>query len=316
MKTLDAAEIQRCTPWRELVAAVSDELLSDTSVAPERQVHNFDLPDGSTGSLLVMPSWSKGGLVALKASTFFPNNAGTDTPTINAAMLLFDGQTGRHLAALDGDAITTRRTAACSALAASYLARDDASRLLVVGTGQLSANMARAQAALRPLAHPLEGIAIWGRNPDKAKAVAGQLAADGLQAEAVTDLETSVSKADIISCVTSAQSPIVFGDWLAPGAHLDLIGSFRSDMRESDDQAGTRATVFVDTFAGATRSGDLAQPLADGVIVESEIKADLRALVANEHPGRTDDQEITMFKSAGFALADLAAARLAWQGQE
>ncbi len=120
-----------------------------------------------------------------------------------------------------------------------------------------------------------------------------------------------MNQAHIISCVTGATDPIVHGDWLAPGTHLDLVGGFQPDMRESDDAAISRATLFVDTMAGAMVAGDLAQPLADGIIVESSIASDLAALVTGEHPGRSTDAEITLFKSAGFALADLAAARLA-----
>ncbi len=307
MRTLDAAAVRTATPWPELMAAIVAALTEDAVVSPERQVHPVGLPDGGTGSLLLMPAWEDGELIGVKTVTYFPSNAGTAVPSVNAVCVLFDGRTGEPRAVLDGDELTDRRTAAVSALAASYLARADAARLLVVGTGRLSPNMARAHAAVRPLA----GVEIWGRRLEAAESVVEQLRAGGYPAEASTDLDASIGRADIVSCVTGATSPLVRGELLAPGTHLDLVGSFRPDMRESDDGAAGRATIFVDTVAGASMSGDLAQPLADGVITEASIIADLRALVAGDHPGRTSDNEITLFKSAGFAAADLAAARLA-----
>ena len=187
------------------------------------------------------------------------------------------------------------------------MARADAQHLLVVGTGVLSPNMARAHAAIRPL----DRIEVWGRRPEAATSVAETLRAEGLPAEASDDLDASIRGADIVSCVTGATRPLVRGELLSEGAHLDLVGSFTPDMRESDDEAASRATIFVDTLAGALMAGDLAQPLADGIITEASIIADLQALVAGEHPGRSAPDEITLFKSAGFAAADLAAARLA-----
>ena len=307
MRALDADAVRAATPWPELIAAISGALVDGSVTAPERHVHPVGLPDGGTGSLLLMPAWVDTEMIGVKTVTYFPSNAGTDVPTVNAAYLAFDGRTGRALAVLDGDELTARRTAAISALAADHLARTDAAHLLVVGTGVLAPNMARAHAAVRPLAR----IEIWGRRRDAAASVAETLRAEGLPAEASGDLDASVGRADIVSCVTGATAPLVRGELLTGGAHLDLVGSFQPGMRESDDEAAARATIFVDTAAGALLSGDLAQPLASGVITEASIAADLRALAAGEHPGRTTPDEITMFKSAGFAAADLAAARLA-----
>lgn len=308
LAVIDADRVRSATPWHELRAAIGDVLRSDRATAPDRHVHEVDLPDGATGSLLVMPSWIGGELIGVKAVTYVPTNAGTPVPTINAAYLLFDGRDGRLLAVLDGDELTARRTAAISAAAAERLSRPDAGRLLVVGTGQLSPNVAQAYAEVRRL----DTIEIWGRHHEAALSVATTLADLGLPARASTDLAVSVRNADIISCVTGATEPLVHGADLRPGTHLELVGSFRADMRESDSAAVERASVFVDTMAGAMQSGDLAGPLADGVITDASILADLRDLVTGRHPGRTTEDEITLFKSAGFALADLAAAGLAW----
>lgn len=307
---LDADHVRDATPWSALRDAIAEVLRTDDAVAPERHVHDLALGGGASGALLLMPSWIPGDVVAVKTVTFVPGNAAGPLPTVHAVVVLFDGADGRTLAVLDGDELTARRTAAISTLAADILSRPDAARLLVVGTGQLAPRMAAAYADIRSL----EAVDVWGRNRAAAEEVAAGLRASGLPARAADDLDGAVRAADIVTCVTGSTAPLVHGEDLRPGAHLDLVGSFRPDMREADDRAVGRATVFVDTRAGALQSGDLAQPLAGRVITESAIAADLRGLVRAEHHGRTDDDEITLFKSAGFALADLAAARLAWRG--
>lgn len=310
MRVFDAEQTRAGTPWVELVDAIGNELAEGVGVSPERLVHPIAQTDGSVGSLLLKPAWRDGELVTIKTVTYMPANAGTDVPTINAIVTAFDGANGVPLAVIDGNELTSRRTAAISALAARSLARSDSSRLVIVGTGQLAPNVAQACRAVRPI----ETIEVWGRSEAKAAAVVADLEALGIAASVCADLEASVRAADITSCVTGSDRPLVMGEWLAPGAHLDLIGSFRPDMRESDDDAVRRSTVFVDTVAGAIVSGDLSQPIDAGWFAESDIAADLRALVVQEHPGRQADDEITFFKSAGFALADLAAARLVLEG--
>ena len=311
MDTFDAAAIREATPWLALVEAIAAALADPDAAAPERQVHPLTLPGGAEGSLLVMPAWRSGDVIGVKAVTYFPTNAGGATPTINAGYLLFEGRSGRLVAAMDGDELTVRRTAATSALAARYLARPDASRLLVVGTGQLAPSVALAHAQSRDLV----AVEIWGRNAGRARATVDFLLAAGIPATVAGDLDAAVERADVVSCATGAAEPLIEGRRLRPGTHLDLIGSFRPDMREADDDAVRRAAVFVDTRAGARRAGDLARPIAAGVIDESHIRADLAELASGRHPGRTAPEQITLFKSAGFALADLAAATLVWASQ-
>jgi len=306
MRFVDAAEVRAATPWPALLDAITEMLGEPDLNAPPRHVHPLNTSDGSSATLLLMPAWIKDGLIGVKTVSYFPSNAGTPTPTINAAYLLIDGSNGKMQALLDGDELTDRRTAAVSALAANYLARPDAERLLIVGTGRLAPNMARAHASVRPLKH----IEIWGRRPTAAQAVVEQLCSEGFSAESANDLDTAIASAHIVSCVTGATSPLVRGELLAEGAHLDLVGSFSADMRESDDAAVLRASIFVDTWPGASLSGDLAQPLIDGIITPDSLSADLQALTSGAHPGRRSESEITLFKSAGFAAADLAAARL------
>lgn len=306
MLTLDAAAVRDATPWNELIETIAELLAGGAANVPQREMHEVQLPDGGTGSLLVMPAWLDAELLGVKAVTYFPSNAGTDLPTISAGYLLFDGTTGQLCATLDGDELTLRRTAAVSALAADCLARPDAHRLLVIGTGKLAPNLALAHAAVREL----EAIEVWGRTPANAAATARRLVSEGLPARPVEALDAAIGRADIVTCATGATSPLVSGDSLRPGTHLDLVGGFRADMREADDATVRAATLFVDTQEGAVLAGDLAQPLASGVISSTDIAADLASLVTASHPGRTSDAQITLFKSVGFALSDLATAVL------
>lgn len=304
---LDHEAVEAALDWTALIEELRDWYRADRVEAPARQVLSMPQPGGGDASLLIMPAWVPGESIGVKVVTFLPDNAAKGRPTINAGFLLFDGETGRLTAAIDGDALTARRTAAASALAASYLARRDAKDLLVVGTGQLSAAAVRAHAAVRDY----DRVSIWGRSPGKAAAIAAELSAEGFPAQAAPDLEAAVRRADVVSTVTASTSPMIRGDWLKPGSHLDLIGAFKADMRESDDRAVAQAEVFVDLRASASLAGDLAQPLADGVIAPDHIRADLAELCRGDHPGRSDDEARTLFKSAGMALQDLAAADLA-----
>ncbi|TIU93877.1 MAG: ornithine cyclodeaminase family protein, partial [Mesorhizobium sp.] len=196
------------------------------------------------------------------------------------------------------------RTACASALAASYLAREDASRLLVIGAGALSPFLAKAHSAVRPV----KSIRIWNRTPANAEKVAAALHAEGFPASVAGDLETELGEADIVSSATITTAPLIKGALLKPGAHVDLVGGFTPQMRESDDDAISRARVYVDTRAGATKeAGDIVQPLASGVLKPEAVIADLHELARGEKQGRQSDSEITLFKSVGAALEDLAA---------
>ncbi len=299
-------EVGRLLPWDALISAIEQVVVEDGAFAPERTVHTVPDGDGNDAAFLMKPGWVAGDVIAVKAVTFFPNNGQLDLPTINAGVLLFSGANGTFLGACDGNVLTTRRTAAASAVAAKRLARVDAKRLLVVGTGALAPMTARAHCAVRDF----DVVEVWGRNVDKARELANSLIAENIPASVADGLDVAVGMADVITCSTGAKSPLVKGALLQPGAHVDLIGAFTPEMRESDDDVVRRSTIFADTRADGTLAGDLAQPLAAGLISADDIAGDLSELVNGTHPGRTSDEEITMFKSAGFALEDVAAARL------
>ncbi len=292
--------------YRPLVEALR-EMFRVGCVSPVRHHHQIGTEDGPEATLLLMPAWQVGEVIGIKIATVFPSNAERDLPGVQANYLLLDGTTGEGIALLDGAELTARRTACASALAADYLARPDARTLLVVGTGTLSTHLARAHCAVRDIAE----VRVWGRRPERARAVADALAADGMDAAYAPDLEDAVRAADVVSCATLSTEPLVHGAWLRPGQHLDLVGAFRPDMREADDDAIRAATVFVDTRDGAlAEGGDVVQPVASGVL-DPEAVLDLFDLTRSSHPGRTSREEITLFKSVGTALEDLAAARLA-----
>jgi ornithine cyclodeaminase len=167
--------------------------------------------------------------------------------------------------------------------------------------------MAAAHAAVRPFPRVL----VWGRAADKARALAEALTAQGLNAIAVTDLRQALAEADVVTCATTAATAIVHGAYVRPGTHVDLVGGFTPTMREADDELVAKASVFVDTYAGAlAEGGDVVEPIRSGVLKRSDVRAELAELCRGAKKGRTSPSEITLFKSVGTALEDLAAAEL------
>ncbi len=306
MRIITGDEVGALLDDRALIEALRAMFVAGCAL-PDRHHHTIPTKEGEAATLLLMPAWQPGGPIGIKLVTVFPGNGALDLPAVMGNYMLLDGATGAPLALIDGQALTARRTAAASALAAEYLAATDASRLVMVGTGALAPHLIAGHASVRPISQ----VDIWGRTPDKAEALARSLERRGFAVRAVTDLAQAVKDADIISCATLTKEPLIEGAWLRAGQHLDLVGGFTPEMREADDEAVRRATVFVDTHAGATKAaGDLVQPLASGALKENEIAGDLFALTRGTCKGRTDADEITFFKSVGTALEDLAAAQL------
>ncbi len=301
---VDAATTSASLPFDRLVPILRDAFIAGAD-APLR--HRHALPGGA--SLLLMPAWHARALLGVKIVTVFPGNGLHGLNAVNSTYLLCDGETGRHLAIIDGNEITGRRTVAASALAGSFLARADASDLLLVGAGHIASLLPAAWSIVRPIAR----VRIWNPRPERAVDLAIRLRLEGFNAEAAKDLRMAVRGADIVSCATLALNPLVSGAWLKPGAHLDLIGGFTPAMREADDEAVTRARIFIDSEAALVESGDLSQPIARGVITPADVVGTLQQLCRGEVAGRRDDSEVTLFKSVGTALEDLAAASLVHQ---
>jgi ornithine cyclodeaminase/alanine dehydrogenase-like protein (mu-crystallin family) len=316
VRYIDAETIDARLSYPGLVDVLG-RAFRDGVIAPPRHHHHVPLGGGRPeATWLLMPAItaradSAGALVAgpymgVKSVTVFPDNgARAGKPAIFGTYLLLSTDTGETLAILDATRLTVWRTAAASALAARYLARTDANRMVMVGAGALAPFLIRAHASVRPI----RDVAVWNRTPGAAEKVVAGFVGSGLNVRRVDDLERAIRDADIISTATISSTPLVQGAWLKPGTHVDSVGAYRATMRETDDALVQRARVFVDTFAGAFgEAGDILQPLAAGVIGKEHVLADLADLVSGRHAGRAATDEITFFKSVGASLEDLAAA--------
>lgn len=310
MRIIAAADVEAALDWDALIERLRQAFRRNIEV-PLRQHHRIEAPTGGAdAALLLMPAWESGRHIGIKIATVFPSNAERSLPALMGAYLLLDGRTGAPQALIDGPMLTLKRTAAASALAASYLARQDSERLLMVGTGALAPHLIMAHAAVRPIGTVL----IWGRNPEKAERLAKKLRQKDIRVAHTEELAEAARGADIISCATLSTAPLIKGEWLQPGTHLDLVGGYTPEMRETDDVAIEKARVFVDTREGACQeAGDIVQPIESGKLDPSDIAGDLFELTRGERAGRRFYTQITLFKSVGTALEDLAAAQLAVQ---
>jgi ornithine cyclodeaminase len=305
MKIYDTLTTRQALPFDALITALEAMFIAGCET-PLRHTHKIDVADSPAGTVLIMPAWQPGRLLGIKTVNIFSGNAARGLPGLYSTYVLYDAATGRPLAQIDGNEITSRRTAAASALAARYLAREDACRLLVVGSGRVAQLLPEAYSAVRPLT----SVAVWSRRPETAQALARQWCDAGIDAIATTDLAAAAARADIVSCATLATEPVVNGEWLRPGTHLDLIGSFAPHMREADDACFAGSRLYVDTSEALQKSGDLLGPMSRGVFEASDVRGTLEALCRGEASGRRSASERTVFKSVGTALEDLAAAAL------
>lgn len=310
---LNAGQLSTALPYPRLIESLR-QAFCDGAEAPRRHVHAIS-PDNDA-VLLLMPVWQPERHTGVKVVTVAPRNPQRGLPSVHSIFMLLDSASGAPICLMDGEELTLRRTAASSALASHYLSRPDSSRLLVIGTGSLSPYMAAAHCAVRPI----RTVSVWGRSRDKAERSAEllrrKLAENGnpVVVRIADALEAGVRDADIITCATTSTTPIVRGDWVAPGTHVDLVGGFRPNMREGDDALMCGAAVFVDTWNGAlAEAGDLVQPMQAGLLARAALQAELADLCMGRHPGRRDAGQVTLFKSVGAALEDLCAADLAWR---
>lgn len=249
-------------------------------------------------TLLTRSAWIDGLGLAVKCASVFPGNPEAGRPMVNGAVNLLDDATGALQAIVDFHLVTKWKTAGDSLLSARRLARPDATHFLIVGAGKVAESMIEAYRAAFPQAR----FSIWNRSPDPARALAERTGAD-----VADDLEAAVRQAEVIATTTMAREPLIHGEWLAPGTHLDLIGAYRPDMREVDDTAIAKARVFVDSRKTTIgHIGEIQIPLDRGVITEGDILADFY------QPGayrRDSADEITLAKNGGGAHLDLITAR-------
>jgi ornithine cyclodeaminase/alanine dehydrogenase-like protein (mu-crystallin family) len=311
MRLISADALDELLDFPALIDAMAAAFRADFT-APMRHHHVIARP-GREATHLLMPAWTNGErdqqtFLGTKIVNVFPDNGVRSLPAVLGLYVLQSGETGAPLAAIDGGRLTQWRTAAASALAARYLAPRHARKLLIVGAGALAPFLVRAHRTVRPL----DEIAVWNHRRVGAERLVDALAREGLDAAVADDLEAAVRDADVISCATLSTMPLVEGAWLRSGQHLDLVGAFNLSMREADDAALRRARLFIDTKAALEEGGDVALGLLGGAIQRADIVADLAALCRGA-PGRQNEAEITLFKSVGTAIEDLAAAMLVWR---
>jgi ornithine cyclodeaminase/alanine dehydrogenase-like protein (mu-crystallin family) len=304
MQFISAEEIQKNLGWDDTIESLR-QMFADGCEAPVRHHHPMVLPGQQDATMLLMPAWLPGKYAGLKLVNVYPDNSKKGLPTIMGSYLLMDGATGAPMISMDAGELTARRTAAASALASDYLSRKDAKKLLIVGSGRLAGYLGLAHGAVRSL----EEIRVWARNPVKAESIVQQYRKAGYNSSVAAVLEEAASWADIISCATMSTEPLILGKWIQKGTHIDLIGGFKPTMRETDDEVIAAAHVFADTREGVlAEAGDILIPIQNGVFKEEDIAAELSELASTVHPGRTSQEEITLFKSVGASLEDLAAA--------
>jgi ornithine cyclodeaminase/alanine dehydrogenase-like protein (mu-crystallin family) len=298
---IPAEAVHELAPYGDLV----DALAAGHLLPPAKVRRTVYGPEGADEVYLGLPAWQPGQAIGVKLVTVFPANPAAGLPSVQAVYVLFDGTNGSPLATMDGTALTYRKTAADSALGSRFLSRTDSRTLLMVGAGGLAPHLIAAHRAVRP---SLDEVFVWNRSPARA----AQLAAE-VGGEVAADLDTIVGRADIICTATMTQDPLIRGELLAPGTHLDLVGAFLPDHREVDDACVTRAAIHVDSrLAAVEESGDLVIPLTTGVIGPGDIRGDLFDLCQGRIPGRTSPEEITLFENGGGGHLDLMVAQFLW----
>jgi ornithine cyclodeaminase len=304
MKSFDAAAVAKLVDYPGLIAALEE---AHRAAMPEAQHMVMDEPEGGSNKFVSLLGWVKNDVVAAKLVGVFPTNLKRQPPepSVQGLVAVFDAKTGAPTLIADGAAMTFRKTAGDSGLGSRLLARPDAKTLLVLGAGGLAPHMIDAHAAARP---SIERVMIWNRTPERATALAERLA-DRYAVTAVLDLDDAVAQADIVSCVTMSDRPLVKGRCLKPGAHLDLVGAYLPTMREADDEAIKRGSLFVDTRNGMEGAGDLIQPVNAGVIGWDAVRGDAFELCQGVHAGRSAEDEITIYKNVGGGHLDLYTAR-------
>ena len=297
MRLLDADEVRGSLSYTDAIEALERAFRgADPSATPLRTSVATE-----AGTLLLMPATSPEAS-GVKLVTLTPANPAAGRPLIHAVYVVFDGLTQAPVAVLDGAALTALRTSAVSSMATRHLATEDASRLVVFGSGVQATAHVDAIRAVRPI----ERVTVVGRDAAKADALAARIRRDGL--EALVGDARSVSDADVVCTCTTATTPLFDGAWLRPGCHVNAVGAFRPEDREVDTETIARARVVVETRdVAAAEAGDLLIPIAEGAIGWDHVVADLAEVVAGASVRRSPD-DVTLFESVGVAFEDLAVA--------
>jgi ornithine cyclodeaminase len=287
VEMISFAEGEARLDWLGLIAA-----LAEGHMLPKAEIADSFLHRGPD-TMLTRSAWIDGMGMAVKTATLIKANAAAGKPAVNGGVCLYSDEDGTLSAIIDFHLVTKWKTAGDSLLAASRLARPDSAVVLIVGAGTVARSLREAYGALFPKARFL----IWNRTAAKAEALAAET---GM--EVARDLAAAVGEADIVSCATMSTEPVLRGEWLRPGQHIDLIGAYKSDMREADDAALNRARIFVDSYETTIgHIGELKIPLAEGAIAREDVLADYYEL----DRFRRAPSDITLFKNGGGAHLDL-----------
>lgn len=297
LKTITYDDMASRFAWLDAVAA-----LRDGHRLPRAQIGDIFLGPAD-GTLLSRGAYVPGLGYGLKSVTVFDKNAKAGLPTVQGAMLMFEPEHGQLIAIIDSKLVTEIKTAADSVLGATLLARPDSETLLIAGAGTVARSLIKAYSAVMP---SLRRIGIWSRRREPSETLAQEFAAHGIEVFAAPDLAAAVAEADIVSTATMARAPILKGEWVKPGTHVDLIGAFKADMREADDRLISTGALFVDSRdTTIDHIGELKIPITHGVITANAVKGDLYDLINGTHPGRQNEREVTIFKNGGGAHLDL-----------
>lgn len=301
MNYLDSDQVHQWVDYPGLIDSLEH---AHRGPFPDCNAHVQNEPDHGVNKFVSLVGWQKDSLIAVKLVGVFPNNLQLNSPepSVQGVVVTFDAGTGRPLMVADGAAMTFRKTAADSALGARMLAKRDAKTLLVVGAGGLAPHMVEAHRAATP---SINKVIIWNRTHSRAVDLARKLRGQDVEVQASESLKDSVHEADVISCVTMSEEPLIKNDWLKPGSHVDLVGAYLPSMREADDKLMMAGRIFVDSRHGMEGAGDLCQPVDNGLLSWGDINADLFELAKEENQGRRSPDEVTVFKNVGGGHLDL-----------
>lgn len=304
MKHFDMKAIQTALPYPLLVDALAQGL-QQFSETPAR---SFFSPNQDASCVMIMPAWRPHQMMGVKLVSVWPENNAKGESAVSAVYVLISCLDGRPLAVLDGTELTLRRTAAAAALAAKRLARDNSETLAVLGTGSLSVPLVQAHTDTMRF----KNVLVWGRQFYKAQLVVNQLRELGIEVRAMGDLHKTLAMSDVVAVATTATEPFLKAAWVRPGTHISLVGAFTPQMAEAEPGLISKSQLFADCRASVLeKGGEVFQAIEQGLILDSDIIADLAELTAqSDRSWRHDAQAITVFKSVGFALLDLIAAEL------
>ena len=310
MKIISAQQVHASLKYPDLIDALQ-EAFSKPFNMPPRQVHLLDDSPDNHDAFAILPSWNDR-LIGVKAFTYFPDNPKPEYDSLYSKIMLFDRAHGEPLALVDGTSVTFWRTAGISGLASRLLSRPDSKTLLLLGTGNLATYIIRAQASVRSL----ERVMVWGRTKANAEKVVAQMASElgDLEFSVVDDLRAACGEADIIVSATGSHEPLVFGDWITEGTHTDFIGNHHATKRECDTALVVKSKVYADSRDNCFKeAGEVLVPISEGALSKDDVVGQLTEMCSGAVPLRTDDREITLFKSIGMALSDLVGAGCAYR---